>query len=190
MERRQVLKELAILTGGIFLVPSCDFSKEDILKAYKNLKITESDKQLLDKICGVIIPSGSVVKGADDLAVVDFVLVMTNDCYEEKTQHTFLHGLRSIEAISKELTGKKLSNQSQDESVDFIQSVIGGKVKGADEQGMRDLTYFLNTTKVLTIEGFMTSEYVMTEIMPYELVPGSFKGKVKIQEGEKVNIYG
>jgi len=48
----------------------------------------------------------------------------------------------------------------------------------------------VNTVKNLTMQGFTSSKYFMTEIMPYEMFPGGFKGKVKIQPGEKVNIYG
>jgi hypothetical protein len=94
MNRRDALRSLALITGGLVLVPSCDFSKEDILAAYQNLQITPSLQQLLKDIAGTIIPAGNI-KSAADIEVQDFILVMVND----------LHGCRRSKILYAGIAG-------------------------------------------------------------------------------------
>ena len=58
------------------------------------------------------------------------------------------------------------------------------------ESYLGDIQYFLNTTKRYTVQGFLQSQYVMTELMPYALVPGSHSFCETIDPTKRVNIYG
>jgi hypothetical protein len=95
MQRREALKSLAILTGGAVLIPSCNFEKEDILAAYSNLQITSSLQTLLGEIANAIIPPAQL-KGAADLAVQDFILVMVNDCLDKDQQTQFYQRVTGV----------------------------------------------------------------------------------------------
>jgi len=55
---------------------------------------------------------------------------------------------------------------------------------------MEGLKYFLNTTKRFTLQGYLSSQYFMTEVMPYNMVPGGFQGERLIDPTEKINING
>lgn len=57
MNRRIALRHLALISGGLALVPSCDFSSDDILAAYENLKVTVSQKQLKGKMTEQLLTS-------------------------------------------------------------------------------------------------------------------------------------
>jgi hypothetical protein len=92
MNRRDALRNLALLTGGMILVPSCNFDQEEILKAYDNLQVTPSQRGLLRAIADTIIPP-SDIKGAADIDTQDFILVMVNDCMKPEEQETFTQGL-------------------------------------------------------------------------------------------------
>jgi len=155
MNRRHALRHIALISGGLALIPSCDFSKEDILSAYENLKITTTQKDLLAAISDSIIPAGEI-KGALDLEVVDFILVLT-----------------SKEKVDLILQGISLE---EDESLE-------GKKRG-------EISYFLNTIKRFTIQGYMASEYIQTEIIPYSLIPGEYNGAVLISDLQKPRING
>ena len=48
---------------------------------------------------------------------------------------------------------------------------------------------FIEISKSYAIVGFMRSEYVMTEVMPYSLVPGKPPVCRTIDTNEKINIY-
>lgn len=192
MNRRQILRQLGVVTGGMILFPACDFSKEEILAAYENLKIKEGDKDMLACLCQVILPDGDGEKGATTLEAEDFVLVMVNDCFDPESREKFLSGMRKFKDYIRETTGKDLGKLPDESSQRLVLDILEDGDKSA-ESGVEDdrtqIKYFVQTTKDLTIQGFMTSEYVMTEKMPYKLVPGKFVGKLKIDQNEKVNIY-
>ncbi len=186
MNRRHALRHIALISGGLALIPSCDFSSDDILAAYQKLKVKSSEKELLGAISNTIIPAGEI-KGALELAVPDFILVMVNDCMEEESQSRFMKGLRAF----PEFAGKGFDQLSPKEKEVKVKE--GLMLEGDDtEEGKvkQDIQYFLNTTKRLTIQGYMASEYIQTEIIPYSLIPGEYNGAVLISDLQKPRING
>lgn len=183
MKRRDALRSLALLTGGLVLVPSCDFSKEDILTAYQNLEVTPSLKQLLAEIADTIIPSGNL-KGASDIEVQDFILVMVNDCLEKEAQQTFMSGLCGFDDFSKKSKGNKFEKLNPEQRKALVLDGLS-----TEDESQKTIRNFLQTTKRLTIQGFMVSEYMQTEVKPYSLIPGDYKGDVLIADlkTEKIN---
>ena len=53
-----------------------------------------------------------------------------------------------------------------------------------------DLKLFVSTTKRFTAFGYMKSEYIMTEIMPYKLIPGTYGSCEIIDNSKRANING
>lgn len=188
MQRREVLKSLALLTGGAVLVPSCNFEKEEILAAYSNLQITPSQQALLAQIADTILPPGKL-KGAQDLAVQDFILVMVNDCLDQNDQTQFTNGLRAFNAFSKKAGGR---NFSKLESAEKEKVITEGLLIEADttDESKKAVRAFLSVTKSFTIQGFMASQYIMTEVKPYSLIPGTYNGEVLISSISNMKING
>lgn len=182
MKRRHALRHIALISGGLAMIPSCDFSQEDILKAYDKLGITPSKKALLGQLSDTIIPAGEI-KGALDLEVHDFVLVMVNDCFSEENQKRFSAGLKAFPAYVKTVSGKAYDAlQTKEKETLVVQSA---KLKGDDSpegKNREAIAYLVNTTKRLTIQGYMASEYMQTEIAPYSLIPGEYNGAVLISD--------
>lgn len=190
MNRRHALRHIALISGGLALIPSCDFSKEDILAAYQNLKVTASQKALLGAISDTIIPAGEI-KGALDLEVSDFILVMVNDCFTKENQEKFSTGLNVFPDYVNQVSGKKYEALSVKEKEQLI--LDAAKLEGGDtEEGKRNaaISYFVNSTKRFTIQGYMASEYIQTEIIPYSLIPGEYNGAVLITDLQKPRVNG
>lgn len=196
MNRREVLKQLAILSGGLVLVPSCDFSQNDIMLAYDHLRVTKDNKASLQKLCNSIIPSDPVNKGADELELSDFVLVMVDDCYSPEDQKNFTGGLKKINKYTQEQTRQNIWSLSQDHAEELLRSILqhpeieDKNRENAEAIDFEQIRFCVQTTKSLTIQGYMASEYIMNEVMPYQLVPGPFHGKVPVDTNERINIYG
>ncbi|MEB2774753.1 gluconate 2-dehydrogenase subunit 3 family protein [Algoriphagus sp. D3-2-R+10] len=190
MNRRIALRHLALISGGLALIPSCDFSSDDILAAYKNLKVSASQKHLLGEISDTIIPAGEL-KGALELEVPDFILVMVNDCMNTENQALFSTGLAAFPDFAKNTVGKKFDQLSTREKEDLIQAGIDLKPEENPEgENDKAVSYFLNTTKRLTMQGYMASEYIQTEIIPYSLIPSPYNGSALISESQKPRING
>lgn len=189
MNRRIALRHLALISGGLAFIPSCDFSSDDILTAYENLKITQSQKQLLGDISNVIIPAGEI-KGALDIEVPDFILVMVDDCLDTDQQQLFTKGLAAFPDFAKS-AGSNFQKLSTKEKEALI--LAGQKLEGDDtsagEQN-KAISFFLNTTKRFTVQGYMASEYIQSEVIPYSLIPGAYNGSVLISDIQKPRING
>ncbi|MBN8576304.1 MAG: gluconate 2-dehydrogenase subunit 3 family protein [Cytophagales bacterium] len=188
MQRREALKSLAILTGGAVLIPSCNFEKEDILAAYSNLQITSTQQTLLSAVANSIIPPGNL-KGAGDIAVQDFILVMVNDCLDKERQALFTQGLQEFDAYSKKVGGSKFLKLEATEKEKVISAGLAIAPGTADEI-QKSVREFLSITKRFTIQGFMMSEYIMKDIKPYSLIPGSYKGEVLLSSISNPKING
>lgn len=185
MNRRDALRNLALITGGMVLVPSCNFSQEDVLTAYDNLSITPSQSQLLASIADTIIPATDT-KGAADISVEDYILVMANDCMEPEAQDTFTRGLNDINGYSKKIGGKAFQKLERAERENVIMQGMA-----TQDENINHISQFLQTTKRLTIQGFMASEYMMTEVQQYSLIPGTYNGEVLITDiKSENNIHG
>ncbi|MFO7826147.1 MAG: gluconate 2-dehydrogenase subunit 3 family protein [Cyclobacterium sp.] len=178
MDRRSAMKQLAILTGGIITIPACDFSEEAILQAYQNLNITASQKALLTRITNTIFP-GTTLKKAEDLQLQDFVLVMCNDCLQENQQQSFVNGLKQWDEFSQQNFGKAFSKMDQATAADAIRQTMAMEAEPGSKT--TEMGRFLAITKQFALQGYLNSEYFMTEIKPYELVPARFFGSKKIE---------
>lgn len=187
MHRREALKNLALISGGAVLVPSCNFEQDDILAAYKNLKVTESQRDLLSLVADTIIPPGEI-KGAADIAVQDFILVMVNDCVEAERQVLFTSGLQAFNGYSKKIAG----NFSPLEAAEKEKVVAQGMAipDESTDETEKAIRTFLTLTKRFTIQGYMMSEYIMTQVKPYSLIPGEYSGAVLISSISNLKING
>lgn len=191
MKRRDALRSLALITGGLVLVPSCDFSKEDILAAYQNLQITPSLQTVLKEIAGTIIPAGTI-KSAADIETQDFILVMVNDCIDSEGQKSFMQGLQGFDDFSKETGGSSFSKLDQGARESVVKAALAIELteNTKPEDPQKATKEFIGMAKRFTIQGFMMSEYIQTQVKPYSLIPGDYQGAVLISDLKPERING
>ncbi len=116
---------------------------------------------------------------------------MVNDCFTKDNQEKFTAGLASFPVYVQETAGKMFESLSTKEKEELI--LTGTKLEGddtAEGKARGNISYFLNSTKRLTIQGYMASEYIQTEIIPYSLIPGEYNGAVLITDLQKPHING
>lgn len=197
MKRRTILKKLALVSGGVVLAPSCNLVNEkQVLEAYSNLNITKDDHEIMGNLCEILIPSDSNYKGAKDLGIESFVLVMVDDCLSREEQNDFLKGWKEFNqySIKKDINPLRVFDKKKWEEMvlTIFQWQANVEKKGNDvlETGWKNKVYFLKTVKHFSILGYVTSEYYMTAIMPYKMAPGKFKGSIPFKQQDKVNLYG
>ncbi|UCE92898.1 MAG: gluconate 2-dehydrogenase subunit 3 family protein [Flavobacteriaceae bacterium] len=185
MDRRRALVNLGIISGGLVLLPSCEFSKEKATLALNNLKISASQENLLKDITASIIPNGEI-PGALELKVDEFVWVMLDDCFSKEGQEEFLKGLNSFNDAVTKKSGNTFDKLTEKERLSILKSLEESTpVDENDKVGQ-----FLKTLKQLSVFGYMQSEYIMTEVMPYSLVPGKYGTCETIDPEKRINVNG
>ena len=188
MDRRKALINLGILTGGITLFPACQFSKEKVSFALNNLEVNEYQADLVKEIISVIIPEGEL-PGAISLHVDDFIWIMVDDMLNKSQQKIFFQGLNSFESEVKHLSGKNFNSLDGNKRSKAIEDLINDTNNTSSEK-KKAVTDFILTIKKMTIIGYMKSEFIMTEVMPYSLVPGKYGTCETIDTTKRINING
>ena len=190
MNRRNVIKNLGLFTGGMIFLPSCDFSDEKVSIVLNKFQITLEQEKLVDAIISTLIPEGDI-PGGKSLKVTNFVWIMVDDCMETEKQNSFINGLNLFDAKVKANQNKPFDALASDNREWILKEMFKLKADPEDKENsneISDINNFLNTSKYYTIWGYKQSEYMMTEMMPYKLVPGSYGLCETIDKTKKINV--
>ncbi len=185
---------MAAAGAGITLLQACSLGEERVPIALNNLNVTTGEEDLLADIVGAIIPEGEL-PGARSLEADKFVWVMADDCLGPDDQDKFMKGLRGFDHLVTALGDRSFGKIEEKDRPVMLAQIAEVEITDipSDAEGNllfspEEVRYFLGQAKWWTITGYMQSRYIMTEQMPYSLVPGSFSGCLSIDPGKPVNI--
>lgn len=102
--------------------------------------------------------------------------MMIDDCFTPDNQDKFQKGLKTFEEFTKKKVDKPFTKYTPAERVELIQSIEN---KSAVPE---NVAFFYNTMKKLTIQAYTSSEYYLTKVQVYKLVPGRFYGCVPVKK--------
>ncbi len=172
MNRREVLKNVALAAGGFIVLPTWAeaWSPNTLQRSVSYL--SREQEALLVSVVDTIIPTTDT-PGAKDLGVPDFIQKMLVDCYEKDVQENVKKGLEKTNAMAKDRYLRAFVDCNSLQRKDIL-----GKVAMSADQAQKD---YLAIIKSLTILGFTTSEYVQTKYLKYNQAPGHYYGCVPVQ---------
>lgn len=183
MDRRKALRNIGLLSGGLILLPACDLSKENVTRVMNRFEVTEKQETLLKDLVATLIPE-TEIPGAGSLEIQDFVWVMADDCLEKEVQDSYIRGLQSFKGNFGRIAGKDFDDLGQAERVAGLKALMEAEVDGE----IGDVQNFIEITKAFAILGYTQSEYFMTEVMPYTLIPGKNPECRTVEPNEKINV--
>jgi hypothetical protein len=169
LSRRQALKQFAFVSAGMAIIPSCmqDRSKSNLL--LKKIKVSPTDESMLAELCETIIPKTDT-PGAKDLSAHLFVLMMVDECSKKEDQDVFMKGIKSFNEFNQLTLNKDFADANQEERVSVLKKILLIK----DEKS--PVLIFLNGVKKRTIQAYTSSEFFLTKVQVYELIPGRYHG--------------
>lgn len=163
MNRRFAIKQVLIFAGGMALLPSCLREEGKVSILLKNLDISAAQEDQLAEIAELIIPKTDT-SGAKDLKLHLYVLKMLDDCFGPERHQQFIAGLKNFEGLK----GKELA--------ELVTAANSGK-SGLPEETIE----FFKFMKWKTIDGYLNSKYVMSNLLIWELVPGRYNGFFRVK---------
>lgn len=195
MDRRRALYSMALATGGITLLARCNYGPDRLPIALNNLQVTVEEEDILKELVNVIIPATDI-PGAEALEVHNFVWVMADDCMKKEDQEKFMAGVRGYMPLVKNISEKEYDEMTPEEKVALLQQIETGESFGEIEKNDNGspvfdpgaVKFMLSDVKNKTIWGYMQSEFIMKDIMPYALVPGGSTGCATIDPSIRINI--
>jgi hypothetical protein len=182
MRRRTLIKNMAVVAGGLLAVPAwaINWNKGTIHTA---ALFSPQNEALLADVVATIIPATDT-PGAKELGVDNLIKKILADCYEKETGEMFAKGLQNVDTTAKTNFNKSFSDCSQQERLDVLKQ-IEKEERGTEQpasnvrnEGERPAPTFFRLAKELTILGYTNSEYVMTKLTNYVVMPGHYHGCV------------
>ena len=164
-----------ILSAGAALLPSCLQNDRKSTLSYKNIKVDDDAEKLMADLSESIIPKTNT-PGAKDVGAHIFALMMVDDCFPPEDQQQFMKGLKGFQEAVTRKYDQSFSDCSPAERSELLKSLESKE--GFDQ----DVNFFYHTTKRLTIQAFTSSQYYLTKVQVYVLVPGRFYGCVPVKK--------
>lgn len=208
MDRRELLKMIAVVTGGAVI------GGEFLLTGCKNpgsgevsMVFSEENIAFLDEVAETIFPQTSTA-GAKAAGVGRFMTVMVNDCYTKADQEVFHKGLATLDeacekmhghgfmkatpeqrkelliSVDKEVSEYKKKQDAKKKELEEISRPLAKYTSGTENPNWLPNHYF-QQMKQLTIFGYFTSQKGRTEALRYEPVPGKWEAVIDYKKGDK-----
>ncbi len=172
--RRNAIKRLVLISTGAVLLPACFHDQPKPRFLTKNFQLKDDEEQQLEELTATIIPSGTT-PGAREVSAHLFVLNMLDDCFSKDDQGKFLRGLRQLDNASRQTAGSPFLKADPTQRATLLSALESQKLPDPD------LNFFYTTTKKLTIQAYTSSQYYLTRVQVYELVPGRWHGCVPVK---------
>lgn len=145
--------------AGIAFLPSCVYKQDQVSIQLKKIQINPKQEKFLTALAAAIIPVTDS-PGATELGAHLFALKMVDDCMNKEEQDVFMAGLKAL----------------QGETAD-----PATLMEAAEKADNKEQVGFLRNYRRLVVQGYTQSQYVMTNLLPYELVPGKYYGCVPVK---------
>lgn len=174
MNRRDLIKNIAIISGGLFI------GSNFLLTSCKNSEagsqvISEDLLKLLDEVAETIIPETETA-GAKTTKVAEFINKIFQDIYTDEEQKEFIAALKMINDKAKEKMGDDFVNLSADKKAQLFSEIKTPKDKG-----------FLAMYQMV-LYSYLTSEKGMKATFRYVPVPGKQEGDIPYKKGDKMFV--
>lgn len=183
MERRELLKMIAALTGGAFiggeLLTSCKSGP-----TVGGATFSEADTAFLDEVAETILPA-TKTPGAKAAKVGQFMVVMVNDTYEDKDQKIFHEGIGKLDEACKKANGKSFLEATPEQRTALLTSLDKEAKDYQKGKKPEDPSHYFTMIKQLTLFGFFTSKEGATEALRYIAVPGHYDGAYPYKKGDR-----
>ncbi len=187
MERRELLKTIALLTGatvvgGEFFLTGCK-SATGPVSAF-----TPATIALLDEVAETIIPTTDT-PGAKAAQTGAFMKIMIEDCYTKEEQDAFVKGVATLNERSQKEFNSPFVQLEASKKLSFLQTLEREakeyNTKRDENKEKKTPPHYYTMMKQLTLWGFFSSETGMTKTLRHIPVPGRYDGNVPYTKGEK-----
>jgi hypothetical protein len=181
INRRTAIRQLALISAGAALLPSCLHEPPGKDLSFKNFKVDSDQQNLLDQLTSTLIPT-TETPGAKEVGASLFVWKMLDDCATADDRTKFWRGMQQFDAAAKTSRGRSFVRLESAGRESLLSAIESKKLTDAD------LNFFYSTTKRLTILAYSSSQYFLTKVQVYQLVPGRWHGCVPVKtQGQKTS---
>ena len=198
MDRRDLLKSIAILTGGT-LIGGDALLSSFTLPNNNTLGILSAEQvNLLNELGETILPTTARSKGARAANVGSLISLIVNDCYTKKEQTKFIESLEKLNTDILQSNQKTFLKASTAEKTKFLTALDHSAHDFQKEKQLKEMEdkknnekfiaqpnhYFVGIKQVI-LWAYFNSEIGATQALRFVSVPTRFDGCVPYHKGDR-----
>lgn len=183
MNRREAVEYISILMGGA-LVGSSYFLSGCKSNTGVSMSFSENDASWLNEVADTILPP-TKTPGAKAANVGQFMIVMINDCYDQKDQKVFHEGMGKLDDFSKKTFDNSFMKLSSQQRHDLLVKLDNEQNEYMKNKKEEDPSHYFRMMKELTLLGYFTSEIGSKQARRYVETPGRYDGCIPYKKGDK-----
>src|SRR5205814_5059676 len=122
MDRRELLKMIAVLTGGIVVGGEAFLTGCKNPEAIGGATFSEKDIAFLDEVGETILPA-TKTPGAKAAHIGQFMRTIVTDCYDEDDQKTFHEGVKKLNEASDKMHGHSFMDATPAQRTQLLSSL-------------------------------------------------------------------
>jgi hypothetical protein len=182
MERRELLKMMALTFGASVALPESAFAKLGEPLDPAALKFfTAEQRALVADLSETIIPKTDT-PGALDAGVPQWVELIVQDCLEAGDQKIITDGLVEVEKRSNERFTKPFAKLATSERIELLTALEQESKKAGTTKA------FIRQFKDLVKFTYVNSEVGGTQALEWILVPARWEPAMELKPGQKVYV--
>ena len=190
MHRREALKNVAVLFGGVISASTMGvlFEGFTLPENEKNKVIFSLDQEkILAEFAEIIIPTTKSAGGGKAAGLGKFIPMMIKDCYPAAMQQSFFDGLKDMESKSMEDFKKPFLSLTPAERTKLVGDIRDDAIKQKKDpqETNKNKSYFFVVARDLTILGYFSSKIGCTQARNYVAIPGRYDGAAPLKPGQK-----
>ena len=192
MDRREALKRVTFMLGGIALVGSSgglltactNADRNAVAKAGATGDFTADDIALLDEVSDTILPDTPKSPGAKAAKTGAFIALMVKDTYSPEDQKIFRDGMVALDEASKKANGGATFMKATPAQRTALLTTLDKEQFDFQKVRKEQPQHYFRMIKELTMLGFFTSEIGYNKAMRYKESPGPFQPCVPYTKGD------
>lgn len=201
MERRELLKLIAVVTGSALIGGDIFLSGCKNPAKQSGPLLSAANIATLDEVGNTIIPDTDT-PGAKATAIGAFMNTYATDCYRPDAQEALTNGLKQLDDKCNKQFGKvfieldaaqrnQILTELEKEASEF-NSALNEKEKPARDTARMQMKEFNSASrhyytliKQMTLFGYFSSEIGQKQALRFLPVPGKFDGAYPYKKGDK-----
>jgi hypothetical protein len=178
VSRRTALKQVLVVSAGLAILPSCFRKPAPASMKLKNISLDANDEKVFAAFADTLIPKTST-PGAVEVGAHTFALTMIDDCFKKEDRQKWSDSLKAFNQLCKNKFSKTFDACSPEQRAEILTTLDSAK------SGQDNATHFYHTSKNLIITGYTKSQYYLSKVQVWELIPQKYYGSIPVKDISK-----
>lgn len=186
MERRELLKMIAVLTGTAF-IGGQSFLAGCTSADAGTFSWSKKDLDFLNEVGETILPATST-PGAKAANVSMVMKAIVTDCYDEKNQTAFIQGVEKLNDASEKKFHNSFLKITAPQREELLKEIDAEAKAYQKNKKKEEADHYFTMMKQLTLLGYFTSEIGCKQALRYLPMPQRYDGCVPYTKGDKAFV--